>query len=219
MKTIVFLHGMASSARSAKAQFLAQQLDAHPEVDLAAIDLNPTPEDFEFMTISGMVSRLGDFLRDRRGAETSLIGSSLGALIGLNYAHRYGGISKMLLLAPLLAFSAGQWGSEELGRWQRDGRIWVPHYAFNRELPLRYDFYLDGLRYDSAVPPAAPTCIIHGRQDEVIPIGNSRAYAASYAGVRLIEVDSDHRLADQLPVIWEQARLFLLSQGDGGESV
>jgi pimeloyl-ACP methyl ester carboxylesterase len=116
----------------------------------------------------------------------------------------------MLLLAPALAFSAGNWSDEELERWKREGVTAVPHYAFNREVPLRYDFVLDGGRYAIPVPPAAPTLIIHGRGDDVIAIGKSREYAARYEQVRLVEVDSDHRLGDQLPFIWDQVRLFLL---------
>jgi pimeloyl-ACP methyl ester carboxylesterase len=55
------------------------------------------------------------------------------------------------------------------------------------------------------VPTAAPVTIIHGLHDEVVPIAASRAYAAAHPErVRLIAVDSDHRLNDQLDRIWEQ---------------
>lgn len=211
MKRIVFLHGMASSARSAKAQYLASRLGALAQVDFRALDLNPTPADFEFMTVTGMVDRLRQSLQDVEAMETALIGSSLGALVAMNYAHRYGGIAKVMLLAPLLAFSSGGWGHEELERWQREGMIRLAHFGFNREVPLRYAFVVDGSRYDQPVPPAAPTLIIHGRHDDVISVQQSRDYAARHAEVRLIEVDSDHRLADQLPLIWDRARRFLLA--------
>jgi pimeloyl-ACP methyl ester carboxylesterase len=211
MKTIVLLHGLASSARSAKGQYLACKLETYPHVEFRAFDFNPTPKDFEYMTVTGMIDRLRHYLWSRRPEEVSLIGSSMGALVGLNYAHRYGGVSKMLLLAPALAYSAGNLSDEERERWEREGVILVPHYGFDREVPLRYDFLLDGGRYGVPVPPAAPTLIIHGRHDDVIAIGKSREYAARYGQVRLVEVDSDHRLGDQLPFIWDQVRLFLLA--------
>jgi hypothetical protein len=53
--------------------------------------------------------------------------------------------------------------------------------------------------------------IVHGRRDDVIPVEKSQNYAACYRDkVRLLEVDSDHRLSDQLPLIWEQVESFLL---------
>ena len=41
-----------------------------------------------------------------------------------------------------------------------------------------------------------PTVVIHGRQDDVVPIESSRRF-----GAPLIEVDDDHRLSGSLPLI------------------
>jgi pimeloyl-ACP methyl ester carboxylesterase len=46
----------------------------------------------------------------------------------------------------------------------------------------------------------APTTIIHGLHDEVIPIDGSRTFARDH-GARLIEVDDDHSLAHSLDVL------------------
>lgn len=46
----------------------------------------------------------------------------------------------------------------------------------------------------------APTIIIHGTRDEVIPISVSRTFADGHS-VRLVEVDDDHSLAGSLDVI------------------
>lgn len=54
--------------------------------------------------------------------------------------------------------------------------------------------------------PPAPTEIVHGRGDDVIPIAFSRDYARRH-GVPLHEVDDDHRLAVAgLPVLLQVAR-------------
>jgi fermentation-respiration switch protein FrsA (DUF1100 family) len=75
---------------------------------------------------------------------------------------------------------------------------------------------VDGLRYLEPVPPAAPTLIVHGRQDKTVPIADSRAYAADHPEVvRLIEVDADHDLNPHLDLIWEHVQSFLLD-ADGG---
>lgn len=43
--------------------------------------------------------------------------------------------------------------------------------------------------------PPAPITIVHGKDDEVIPIDVSREYAGAHRGVELVEVDDGHRLA------------------------
>lgn len=135
----------------------------------------------------------------------------MGALVGLHYAYRFGGVKRLLLLAPALTFLTGKYTKAELQQWQREGTIKVAHYAFKREVSLWFDYYLDGLHYLEPVPPPAPLLIIHGRNDEVVPIEHSRRYAARYPDqAQLVEVASDHRLNDQLDLIWERGRSFLL---------
>ena len=93
-KTILHLHGFASSAHSTKAQFLRERVEAIPEVDFHAIDLNPTPKDFETMTVTGCINRLRQYVLDHCLGTVCVTASSMGALIGLNYAHRFGGVEK-----------------------------------------------------------------------------------------------------------------------------
>ena len=51
-------------------------------------------------------------------------------------------------------------------------------------------------------PPGLPVTIIHGLQDEVVPIAQSRAYRdRSGVGVRLLEVQDDHPLRGSLPLL------------------
>ncbi len=58
--------------------------------------------------------------------------------------------------------------------------------------------------------PPAPTVIIHGTGDEVVPIEVSRTFAAAHPdGVRLIEVDDEHRLARSLDRIVAETRALL----------
>jgi pimeloyl-ACP methyl ester carboxylesterase len=211
-QTILLLHGFASSAQSTKAQYLGPRLESYPDTEFHAIDFNPTAKDFETMTVTGMINRLRQYILDHHLDTIRIIGSSMGALVGLNYAHRFGGVEKMLLLAPALSWLSGGLAEGELAEWERHGTAPVFHYAFEREIPVRYDLQLDGLRYLKPVPPPAPIVIVHGRNDDVVPIDNSRRYAADFPQmVQVIEVDSDHRLNDRLPFIWEQVQSFLLA--------
>jgi pimeloyl-ACP methyl ester carboxylesterase len=203
-QTVMLLHGFASSGNSGKAQFLREKFKSLPDVHFHAFDFNPTPTDFEYMTITGMINRLRQYLVDRPQERLLLVGSSMGALVGLNYAHRFGGVSRLLLLAPALSYL------HDVG----DVEFKVFHFGFNQEIPLRADFGRDGVLYAQPVPPPAPLTIIHGRHDDVVPIANSRRYAAQYPDqVQLIDVDAGHRLSDQLDLIWERLQAAVEKAG------
>ncbi len=209
-KKILLLHGFASSGQSIKAQYFREKFKALPQVGFHAIDFNPTPKDFEYTTVTGMINRLRQYVLDHRLENLSLIGSSLGGLVGLHYAHRFGGVEKMLLLAPGLHWLSGGLSEAELEQWKKAGVAPVFHYGFERELPVRYDLHVDGLRYLEPIPPATPITIIHGRNDDVVPIDHSRKYAADFPDkVHLIEVNADHDLNDHLDFIWEYVQSFL----------
>jgi len=221
-RTILFLHGFLSSAQSTKARYLGERFESLPlrqgsgqaQATFHAIDFNPTPRDFTYMTITGQIDRLRQYVLDHRIAEMSIIGSSFGGLVALHYAHRFDGVERMLLLAPALSWLSGRLSAEELAQWEEAGVAPVFHPAFGQEIPLRYDLQIDGRRYLDPVPPAAPVTIIHGRDDETVPIDHSRAYASTYSDdVHLVEVKADHDLNDHLDLIWEYVQSFLLRAG------
>ena len=206
-ETVLLLHGFASSGNSSKAQFLREKFKGVSTASFMAMDFNPTATDFEHMTVTGMINRLRQVVLDRISGDLTLMGSSMGALVGLHYARRFGGVKRLILLAPALQYGRLT-GEAERARWQRDGFLPVHHFAFDKEIPLRYQMELDGRQYNALVPPPAPITIIHGRHDDVVPIELSRQYAAAHPQqVELIEVESDHRLSDQLPLIWRQLAL------------
>lgn len=211
-ETVLHLHGFASSAHSAKAQYLGERFRKLPQVRLRVPDFNPTPNDFQYLTITGMINRLRQYILDQKVENVSMIGSSMGCLVALHYAHRFGGVKNLLLLAPLLSYSSLPMDGSTLAEWEREGATEVFHYGFNEKVPLRYDFHLDGLRYHEQIPPPVAVRIIHGRNDETIPWERSARYAARYPDmVTMKEVDSDHTLLDHLDFIWEQVAFILLS--------
>ena len=210
-KTVIFLHGFTSSGQSTKARYFREKFKAFPQVEFHAIDFNPTPKDLEYVTTTGRINRLRQYALDHHLGNVIIIGSSYGGLIALHYAHRFGGVEKMLLLAPGLFWLSGGLSEEELEQWEKAGAVPVFHDAFEEEIPVRYDLQVDGLRYLEPIPPAAPITIIHGYNDDTVPIEPIRAYAADFPdSVHLIEVNADHDLNGYLELIWEYVQSFLL---------
>jgi pimeloyl-ACP methyl ester carboxylesterase len=203
---VIFLHGFATlgGIKSGRGLYFYEKFASHLSIDFYAIDFNPTPKDFQSHTITGMIDRLRQFIIERGFGKINLIAISQGANVALNYAHRYGGVKRLLFLAPELSYDAYA-TEEELKVWAEIRDEPVFHYGFEQEILLNYGHHQDGLRYISAPPPPASMVVIHGVNDQAIPIEHSRKYAERYADrVRLIEVDSKHLLKDQDEEIWRQ---------------
>lgn len=210
--TILHLHGFASSGHSAKALYLRERLADIHGVEFLVPDFNPTTRDFEFLTVTGMINRLRQYILDRDLGQIHISASSLGCLIALHYAHRFGGVKNLLLLAPVLSYRALPFPDELFALWEKEGSIKVPHFGFKEDLMLRYDFHRDGLAFAEQIPPPVPLTILHGKNDATIRIQNSREYTAEYPDrVALVELDSDHALLDCLDVIGAYAASFLVS--------
>lgn len=206
-KNVIFLHGFASSGKGKKGDFLGGRFKEHPEVTFKAFEFTPTPKDFEYMTITGMIGRLRQYVVDHSLEPFLMVGSSFGALVGMNYAHRFGGIDRSVLLAPALSYSLSAGSAEADEAWRNKGVEQVFHYGFNRSLPLRYELEIDGRLYAEAPPPSGPVTIVHGTGDKVVPVESSRRYAAGYPElVNLIEVEAGHDLNGHLELIWEQVK-------------
>lgn len=59
--------------------------------------------------------------------------------------------------------------------------------------------------------PPAPTIIIHGLRDEVVPASVSQDFAAAHPQVQLVLVDDEHRLADSVERIIAATRAMVLA--------
>lgn len=69
-------------------------------------------------------------------------------------------------------------------------------------------FFIPGYQQQSPTPCAAQTAIVHGWNDEVVPVDNSIRFARAHR-VRLHLLDGDHRLTDCLPQIERLFSVFL----------
>jgi uncharacterized protein len=116
------------------------------------------------------------------------------------------------LLAPAFGFP-GSWvnkfSQSELEQWQSSGYQNVYHYGENKLLPLHYEFLIDGHQYHlNTIRRSLPTIIIHGKNDDVVPIEVSYNYVSKHPQVKLIVLNSDHSLNDVQNIIWHEIQNF-----------
>ncbi len=209
MTVYFYLHGFASSPRSRKAQDLRDRFAAL-NLTLHTPDLNQN--DFTHLTLTRQIQQVcAEFPPDQ---PIVLIGSSLGGLTAAWVGEHCPQVDRLVLLAPAFEFLT-HWvpklGDQRLREWQSGAPLMVYHYGAEQLLPLNYQFVVDCDRYPSAhLQKPIPTLIMHGINDEVIPIQMSRNYAHFRPWVELVELDSDHALADVSQEIWGSMSQFLL---------
>lgn len=208
MTSFIYLHGFASSPQSAKAQYFAKRFQSH-QLLLQTPDLNQN--DFYHLSLTRQIQQVAALFPRERNSVT-LIGSSFGGLTAAWLGEQFVQVQQLVLLAPAFQFLE-HWHSRlnisQIQQWQEQGSMQVYHYGDQRMLGLDYQFIHDLNRYDEAtLKRPIPTLILHGRQDQVIPIQASRDYAATRGWVELVELESDHGLIDVQDEIWQAIQLF-----------
>ncbi len=214
LRPVVFLHGLCSSPRSAKATFFSARLAGHGRC-LAAPDLNrPT---FETLTLTAQVEETRRFLNTLSGdGPVTLIGSSLGGLVALLFAHQYPErVQRILLIAPATRFVGDglpALAGTTLEGWRQTGYLELVHHADNQTHRLGFQLKEDAARYDfQALSGDHPVLLVHGTQDEVVPFQRSVAFAARRPNVRLIPIEGgDHQLGRFFDELWQISRDFLV---------
>lgn len=204
--TYLYLHGFASGPTSSKGLDLHKRFQDCQQ-NLLLPDLNQ--DDFTHLTLSRQIEYVTGLLADH---PATLIGSSLGGLVAAWVAEKNSQVERLVLLAPAFSFLThwlARLGSDTLQRWEAESYLPVYHYSQQNTLPLHYDFLRDAQRYaDEKLQRNVPTLILHGLNDEIVPIQASREYAARRSWVQVIELDSDHGLANVKEKIWQETRSF-----------
>ncbi|MGG6295357.1 YqiA/YcfP family alpha/beta fold hydrolase [Leptolyngbya sp. AN02str] len=205
--SFIYLHGFASSPKSAKAVYLGDRFQLLQQ-PLLIPDLNQG--DFSHLTLSRQMQQVAELFSPLE--PVTLIGSSLGGLTAAWLGDRHAQVQRLVLLAPAFGFAANwlaRLGEAQVQQWQQTGYMPVYHYSEGRSLPLHYNFLADAQQYDDTqLQRSVPTLILHGIHDEVIPVEASRAYAATRPWVKLVELDSDHALGNVQAEIWQHIQTF-----------
>lgn len=203
---IVYLHGFASSPRSSKAQFFKERFE-QLGIEVTIPDL--AQGNFAQLTLTGQLA----VVNDAAGPGPLIVmGSSMGGYLAALYAARHLEVEKVVALAPAFDF-ARLWrlrlGEEQMRDWAQRGWMETPHYGTGQTEHIGYELYKDALSYEPYPEITQPILIIHGLNDDVVPVEVSREFTLRTANARLVEVSSGHELTDQVELIWQETRLFL----------
>ncbi|GAB4296167.1 MAG: alpha/beta fold hydrolase [Myxococcota bacterium] len=199
---VIYLHGFGSSPLSYKARILSEHLRQSGR-RVAVPDLNLG--DFSSLTISKMVTEVKTVARNL-DEPFVIIGSSLGGYTAALYAEKGdSNLKGLFLMAPAFNF-AGNWakklGGQALSDWRKTGEIAVFHYAYNKEVRLRYAFYEDSEKL--APFPAVgniPCAIVHGERDDVVPIELSEKFCKLNPAAKLYRLHDLHELGESVDKI------------------
>lgn len=204
----IYLHGFASSPQSNKARYLRDRF-AELDLDLQVLDLNQ--DDFSRLTLTRQIRQAAAAF-SYFDTPVTIIGSSFGGLTAVWLAEKFPQVQRLVLMAPAFNFLShwlSQLGEAQLKQWQETGYLPVYHYGEDKLLPLHYGFITDAASYDeSQLARSLPTLILHGINDEVIPIAASRNYTNRRSEVKLVELESDHSLSNVKQNIWQEIKNF-----------
>ncbi len=176
---VLFLHGLESGPQGQKARYLAERFEARtPDMQTAASAAARLQHDGRLTDRSAV-----DGPETRRRAEVALFERSLAlqraevasfrpdVLVGSSF----GGALAVALLRE------GAWKGPTLLLAQ------AALLATRRAGVL-------GPEAQLALPPDVDVLLVHGTQDDVCPIDDSRRLAATSSRARLVEVEDGHRL-------------------------
>ncbi|NEQ48787.1 MAG: alpha/beta fold hydrolase [Leptolyngbya sp. SIO3F4] len=208
MGNYIYLHGFASGPKSYKGRWLKAQFKIH-NLDLQLLDFNQ--KDFAHLTLTRQINQVVQQVKGCEGP-TTLIGSSLGGLTAAWAAQESHDINRLILLAPAFQFLE-QWlprlGPEQRNQWATTQWLSIYHYGSQNQQSLHYDFVKDAQRYlEQDLNRNIPTLILHGKQDDVINLAVSRAYACQRPWVTLQPLDTDHGMTDSMEKIWQSIEEF-----------
>lgn len=191
-RALIYLHGFASGPEGNKARHCRAWAEAQ-EIPFLAPDLN-LPS-FEALTLSAQVEAVESLLTALVEAPV-LVGSSLGGLVAAAVAQRGASLHHLVLLAPAFGFAQRRLDSARWAGYRHHRRLPVFHHAWNRWVRMGPEL-LDDLprwRDDETWMLQVPGTVLHGIQDEAVPLAESEAFLIRHPHWTLKALEDDHGL-------------------------
>jgi pimeloyl-ACP methyl ester carboxylesterase len=211
---VVFLPGFRSVHAGAKAEAVAAWAGRHGHACLRFDWLGHGDSDGDFAAF-----RVSEAVRDaaeaiaaarRPGQPLVLVGSSMGAWIALVLVQRgLADPAAMVLAAPAVDFVSrrlGELPEAMRAHLEAHGGVQVPDaYAPGESYEISRAFLDDALALEPGDRPLAVACpvwILHGTDDEAVPVETARRLARLLPDARLTEIPGgDHRLTGHMDTL------------------
>ncbi len=210
----VFVHGLRSHADGEKSMFLWERAIENNR-SWIRFDLRghgKSDGEFDSFRISRTVRDLESVLNQVRDRKIVLVGSSLGGWISAYVASkRKYKIRGALLIAPAFNFIEGifkSMSSENRQKWRQEGHFRFESPHDDSDFTFEYPAIEDSRQFDlfkSSFAYQHPVIILHGENDEAVPVGQSfrfQQHAASEVQVEVVP-GGDHRLTSHIQRISE----------------
>ena len=210
--TVVYVHGFRSHGLGTKAKAFARCAgnlgNAYMSFDQRGS--GGSRGAFQDFTISGGLADLIAVLDYLAPQPIVLVGSSLGGVLAVAAASSLGmRLKGLLLIAPafgLLAHHFDGMSQAALADWAASGSATLWDEYEQRDYPLGYSFYQDAQQFRRPATNqfVCPITVVHGEQDEILPVEDSLAFAGSIQApqVKMFVVPhGGHRLNEAIPLM------------------
>ena len=204
-KVVVLCHGFMGYKDSWTNRTLSETLARHG-VSTLRFDFFGHGESeghLQDLLLTSLISQTESAIAMIRGhgfAHVGLLGSSFGGLVALLVAAKMPDLNALALRCPVADFPAllrQRFGTLAIELWRRAGQ--VP--ASFGQIPVHYRFYEDCLQYNvyrTAKDLIVPTVVVHGQNDELIPLDQAQQLVRHIRGTYAFHVidGADHRFSN-----------------------
>lgn len=210
-----YLHGFAKDHRAPKGERLAEIFRQHG-VYLHRPNLNQPS--FSELTFSGMLEAVDEMVDSADEEPWRFIGSSMGGYVAARWAEIHPEqVDRMLLLGPafdMLGVWAEMLGDHLLEEWKEEGEFlfFGPDDGLQ---PVHWELFADARDCHPGFPDVCvPTRVLHGREDELVPLEKSREFVDRTASAELTILEDAHDLSDSYGYVAREALHFLTAAAD-----
>ncbi len=178
-RCVILCHGFLSDKQSRTNRRLTELLvpQGIATVRFDWYGMGESRQHFPHLTLKHCLNQLEavfQLVQQRGMSHLGLVGSSFGGLLAILTAPHQPALQALGLKCPVVDFPEVlrmEFGPDAMAHWKSSNHI--PNIIGDGSpVPLQYDFYEECLTYDAYAALShirAPTLVVHGDQDELIP--------------------------------------------------
>jgi pimeloyl-ACP methyl ester carboxylesterase len=197
---LLYLHGLGSGSRSAKSELIQRHFSVRGfEVALPSVSL----PSLEKLSPELVISTIEREIRASLNQNLVVVGSSFGGFVASHALSRLAPeeqarVRQVVLIAPLF----DPWDPKDAlltperdVEWREKGEYPLADLEKGVNVPVHYKFVEELRRFKATdISFHIPTLVVHGRQDEIVPVQQSEEFARLRPWVHLKILEDGHQL-------------------------